>query len=665
MTNVIYHRSDAGPDLDPATVFSMPRAEAYAAQPSRSAPASNDALADYLVSGYWRENNIQPHKFDTTASNEITVDISGLTAGGRQFARWAFEAWENVADVDFVEVSSGAQIIVDDEQSGAFAYTRYVDGVTRSATVNISTSYIDNRGPAIDSFSLSVFLHEIGHALGLGHQGNYNLSGTYGVDETFQNDSWQVSVMSYFSQTTNTSINASYANTVTPMMADIIAIQSMYGAPGAASAMAGNTVYGANSNIGGYLGRLFSAMNGGETAGIYHGENVAMTIYDRNGNDTIDLSNNTTNDRLDLRPETFSDTGGLIGNLGIARGTVIENAVGGSGNDTFTGNGANNNLSGNQGDDRLYGRGGDDRLEGGAGDDRIRGNNGNDRIFGGEGSDVLFGGSGNDRIFGDSVFERAGADLLFGGAGSDVLSGGGNDDYLSGGTGNDTLFGGDGSDRLNGGEGDDTLYGSTGEDRLKGKDGDDTLNGGEGADVLWGDAGADILTGDTGNDLLYGGRDNDLLIGGAGDDRLRGNRGEDELNGDAGNDNLKGGGGNDSLLGGAGNDFLFGENGADTLDGGAGNDKLYGGADNAVDTFVFAAGYGEDRVRQFEDGYDLIDLTSYGFADAAEALSYAIQTGWGAVKFALSAATGGQAGDVLFIENMTLGVNFTETDLLV
>jgi len=39
--------------------------------------------------------------------------------------------------------------------------------------------------------------------------------------------------------------------------------------------------------------------------------------------------------------------------------------------------------------------------------------------------------------------------------------------------------------------------------------------------------------------------------------------------------------------------------------------------------------------------------------------------GWGAVKFDLSGASGGQAGDVLYIENMTLNTSFTDADIII
>ena len=57
---------------------------------------------------------------------------------------------------------------------------------------------------------------------------------------------------------------------------------------------------------------------------------------------------------------SISDIGDQIGNMTIAVGTVIENAIGGPGDDTITGNNADNMLSGGAGNDSLYGYAGND-----------------------------------------------------------------------------------------------------------------------------------------------------------------------------------------------------------------------------------------------------------------------------------------------------------------
>ena len=88
------------------------------------------------------------------------------------------------------------------------------DGVIVSSHVNVPEDYHIEFGTTLGSWTFVAYLHEIGHALGLGHPGPYpndfdNASATYGVENIFLNDSYQVSIMSYFRQTDNTYINAS------------------------------------------------------------------------------------------------------------------------------------------------------------------------------------------------------------------------------------------------------------------------------------------------------------------------------------------------------------------------------------------------------------------------------------------------------------------------
>lgn len=115
------------------------------------------------------------------------------------------------------------------------------------------------------------------------------------------------------------------------------------------------------------------------------------------------------------------------------------------------------------------------------------------------------------------------------------------------------------------------------------------------------------IHGSDGNDRIMGGKHADLAFGGAGWDQIRGGDGNDTLNGDSGNDKLWGQDGNDLLRGGAGRDTLDGGAGNDTLQGGGGNDWLNGGTGDDVmtggtgaDAFVFGAGYGRDRVTDFD-----------------------------------------------------------------
>ena len=64
------------------------------------------------------------------------------------------------------------------------------------------------------------------------------------------NDSWQMSIMSYFDQNENTWVEATKAYHLTPMLADYLALRQMYGAP---ALHGGDTTYGVNSTAGGSL----------------------------------------------------------------------------------------------------------------------------------------------------------------------------------------------------------------------------------------------------------------------------------------------------------------------------------------------------------------------------------------------------------------------------
>ena len=231
-------------------------------------------------------------------------------------------------------------------------------------------------GNTLDSFTFKTYLHEVGHALGLGHPGPYNTSVLSLAKKVFLNDSYHTTVMSYFDPTSDTFISASSAHPVTPMMADIVAIQNLYGAP--SDTHSGDTVYGYQSNIDGYLAQFFTQWVG-ETDTPFETP-VALTLYDNDGNDTLDLRTDTTDQQVDLRPEGISDVYGLVGNLTIARDTLIENFTAGSGNDHITGNAVANRLNGGEGDDEIWG---------GDGDDELTGNGGTDWLNGGAGADIL------------------------------------------------------------------------------------------------------------------------------------------------------------------------------------------------------------------------------------------------------------------------------------
>ncbi len=197
-------------------------------------------------------------------------------------------------------------------------------------------------------------------------------------------------------------------------------------------------------------------------------------------------------------------------------------------------------------------------------------------------------------------------------------------DHVTGSMGDDAVNGFDGADRINGRGGNDRLSGGLGNDSLVGGGGHDVLNGGDGNDVLVAGLGADVVSGGAGNDVLQvagpAGVTVNLALSGvqslgggasvrlSGVESVTGTAGADRLTGNVLTNILNGGVGNDILSGAAGADVLLGAAGADRLIGGTGRDLLNGGAD--ADRFVFAAGDGHDRIADFQNGIDRIEIAS-------------------------------------------------------
>ena len=274
-------------------------------------------------------------------------------------------------------------------------------------------------------------------------------------------------------------------------------------------------------------------------------------------------------------------------------------------------------------------------------------------------------GGGTIFLQGFSVDDLDASDFVFAIIGTD------NADTLDGDAGDDVMRGGAGDDTLLGNEGTDTLYGGDDNDGLWGHAGDDTLYGGEGNDTLYGDAVHDPA--DTGDDTLYGGEGNDRMWGHAGDDALYGGEGNDTLYGDAARDGAYQGvyTGDDTLYGGEGNDTLEGGKGNDTLYGGEGDDTLYGdesddSGDEGDDTFVFQSGHGNDTIKDFTDGDDLIDLSALadvsGFddlsitADGTTAVIDLSAQGGGTIRLENVDVADLDAGDFVFQEPTVEGL---------
>ncbi|WP_262271038.1 M10 family metallopeptidase [Microvirga yunnanensis] len=320
---------------------------------------------------------------------ENITNFGSLSAVQQTTARNALKAYAAVANLTFTESSETAtqhadiRFAMSDKTESAWAYLPNTAAEGGDVWLNSSNGYFTS--PVKGNYAFMVFLHELGHALGLEHTHEGNVMPQ-------DRDSLEYTVMSYRSyvgaSTTAGYTNETWSYAQSPMMYDIAAMQQMYGANYATNG--GNSTYAWSPTTG-------EMSINGVGQGRPGANKVFLTIWDGGGNDTYDLSGYTTNLTVDLHPGQWTKTStaqlaklnwdatkiaaGNIANALLYQGdgrSLIENAIGGSGNDSLTGNNGANGLKGGAGSDKLYGLEAGDSLDGGAGADTLSGGAGAD-----------------------------------------------------------------------------------------------------------------------------------------------------------------------------------------------------------------------------------------------------------------------------------------------
>ena len=388
----------AAPVVTPARVTAT-KANAL---PSKSGNASIDAV---LTGGtnWWHDASngmgVSTASGMSNAKHELTYSFMSVAAGARAADADGFQSMnsltkvavrraiayvESAANVTFTEVDSGGNIQFGTNnqhgKSGGYAYTPNSSGADVAAVYMANDAYPQSSADWSDGSSgWAALVHEIGHALGLKHPGPYNAAGgkTPGPYLPKGEDNTRYSLMSY-----NTPSDATVAESTdlgggkyslamkgvqasTYQMDDLQALQYMYGRSTKAAETDAQTYAFSDDDA-----------NKGQ---------FLKTVSNSNANSEIDASGISKANVIDMRAGHFSSIGVHdayanlaapfntatkwknavhskatptytgANNLGIAAGSHIDKAKGGSGADTIVGNDdATNTIQSGAGNDTIY-----------------------------------------------------------------------------------------------------------------------------------------------------------------------------------------------------------------------------------------------------------------------------------------------------------------------
>ena len=677
---------------------------------SFSASLTGNTLIDSLISGtYWLGSNWSPYgatnlsySFMAPVTSYFVTDYSpdneynalyALTSGQQSAVTAALGAWSAVANLTFTLTSDNINNVGDlrfgayrlmDDKTAAWAYFPGNSPVAGDVWIGPQTN---DPTPGKGSYDYLTFVHEIGHALGLKHPFDVSPTNKTLLDPSM--DDVHFTVMSYNN-------NYSYLPT-TPMVLDLVVIQTLYGAN--MLWQTGDNVYKWDAN-----------------------QSVFETIWDAGGNDTIDGSNQLAAVSINLNEGTFSQIGKAFvdlntqtaTNLGlaIAIGAKIENALGSAFSDTLTGNALDNSLNGLAGADTMIGGDGNDTYYvDNIGDVVVESNNAAtqyDRVFasidytlGANVENVILTGTADINATGNELNNRVlgniGNNLLNGMAGADTMIGGAGDDTYIVDNAADTVteLANEGRDLVKtsvsynlSANVEDGLLTGTADLTLNGNQLNNLLTGNDGANTLNGLAGADTMIGGDGNDTYYvdnigdvvvesnnaatqydrvfssidytlGANVENVILTGTADLSATGNELNNRVLGNEGSNTLNGMAGNDTLIGGLGADTMTGGSGADLF---VFNDWHETGLGVLRDVITDFSQMEGDKIdlRAFDANLLQAGFNSFSFIGAADF------TGAGQLRFVdhvLSGNVSGNAGADFEIQ--LVGVNnFSVTDLV-
>ncbi|WP_164854770.1 matrixin family metalloprotease [Devosia sp. 1566] len=314
-----------------------------------------------------------------TSGGQVTWSFAAAAAGAfymfdaqlggafQSLVRAAFDRWESLANIDLVEVSDSSSTNIRlgwdsmDGRGGTLGEARYSffqDGQMSKAEIAFDSAENWSTDPRDAGFGTNFFavaMHEIGHALGLGHPDDPQALMYPYLGPQMELDNWDAEgIINLYGRS---------GRTFGTVAAD--QFQGSFGADVYSGGDGGDTLYGAGGD---------DLLYGNPGEDLVFGHEGQDTIYGGQDRDTL---------------YGGQDNDALFGNMS---------------DDALFGNFANDYLHGGQGNDFLHGGQGDDTLIGGVANDTMNGGLGADRF-------VFAEGGGSDRIEGFNFSEGDRLDL--------------------------------------------------------------------------------------------------------------------------------------------------------------------------------------------------------------------------------------------------------------